>query len=317
MATWQMRRATQMPYRVLEGGKRVEKGGPHPRKLMRFGLRAIESYAALALKTGASMHRAVVLTTLVVLLLAVAGVSAAQDSGIFAGGAHSDNPPGSTTQERTSFEATVAEDTMAEDTMKSALPGASSEPKGGRDASEPKVVSEPTVGETEKPTAAAPGEQTLTPSSNNVGKSATGGRGVGKAALVGKAPNIGNPPDEVGHPANGKPEGRGNQAEHGRGGQQKVTLCHKNKTLTVGAPALGAHLRHGDTRGACQTEGSGSELSGETMKPEAAKNGEGGGRGGQDKVILCHKNKTLTVGAQAQAAHLRHGDSLGACRGPG
>jgi len=255
------------------------------------------------------MHRAVVLTTLVVLLLAVAGVSAAQDGGIFAGGPNSGDPQGSTTQERTSFEATVAEDTM-----KSALPGASSEPRGGEDASEPTVVTEPTVGETEKPTAAVPGEKTLTPGSKDVVKSATGGRGVGKPERVGKAPNIGDPPDEVGHPANGKPQGRGNEVEPGRGrGQQKVTLCHKDKTLTVGAPALGAHQRHGDTRGACQTEGAGSELSGETMKPEAAENGRGGGSGGQDKVTLCHKNKTLTVGAQAQAAHLRHGDSLGAC----
>src|SRR5215213_7021340 len=207
------------------------------------------------------MHRAVVLTTLVVLLLAVAGVSAAQDSGIFTGGANSDNLPGSTTQERTSLEATVAEDTM-----KSALPGATSEPRGGRDASEPTVVSEPTVGETEKPTAAAPGEKTLPPGSNNVGKSATGGRGVGKAALVGKVPNIVKPPDQFVHPANGKPQGRGNEVEHGRvGSQQKVTLCHKDKkTLTVGAPALAAHQRHGDMRGACQTEGAESEPSGET-----------------------------------------------------
>src|SRR5215211_4926803 len=260
-------------------------------------------------RQGPSMHRAVVLTTLVVLLLAVAGVSVAQDSGIFAGGPNSEDPPGPTAQERKSFEATVAEDTM-----KSALPGAPSEPKGGEDVSEPTVVTEPTVGATQKPTAAATGEKTLIPGSNNVRKPATGGRGVGKAALVGKAPNIGNPPDEVVHPANGKPEGRGNEVEHGRGGgQQKVPLCHKGKnTLTVGAPALAAHQRHGDTQGACQTEGAASELSGETMKPEAAKYG-GGGNGGQDKVTLCHKNKTLTVGAQAQAAHLRHGDSLGAC----
>jgi hypothetical protein len=41
------------------------------------------------------MHRAVVLTTLVVLLLAVAGVSAAQESGIFLGGPSSDALPGS------------------------------------------------------------------------------------------------------------------------------------------------------------------------------------------------------------------------------
>src|ERR671911_2453183 len=104
------------------------------------------------------MYRAVVLTTLVLLFLVVAGVSAAQESGIFAGEPNSDDSPGLTTQERTSFEAT-----MAEDTMKSALPGASSEPKVGEAASEPTVVSEPTVGETEKPTVAAPGEETLPP----------------------------------------------------------------------------------------------------------------------------------------------------------
>jgi hypothetical protein len=169
---------------------------------------------------------------------------------------------------------------------------------------------------TEKPTAAAPGEETLTPGPKNVGKPTNSGRGVGKPELVGKAPNIGKPPD-VDDPANSKPDERWNDQEHGRGGsQQKVALCHKDKkTLTVGAPALAAHQRHGDTQqGACQTEGAGSELSGDTMKPEAAKNGGGGGSGGQDMVTLCHKNKnTLTVDAQAQEAHLRHGDSLEAC----
>jgi hypothetical protein len=257
------------------------------------------------------MYRAVVLTTLVLLLLAVAGVSAAQESGIFAGGRNSDDPQGSTTQERTSFEATEAEDNMT-----STLPGASSEPKGGEDTSEPTEVSEPTVGETEKPTAAAPGEKTLTLGSNNVGKPTNRGRGIGKPENAGKIPNIGKPPDDnVGHPANGKPEQRGNEAEHGRSGtQQKVILCHKGKkTLTVGAPAQAAHQRHGDTLDVCQTEGSRPEPSGETMKPEAAKNGWGSGGGGQNKVALCHKNKILTVGTQAQAAHLRHGDSLGAC----
>jgi hypothetical protein len=50
------------------------------------------------------------------------------------------------------------------------------------------------------------------------------------------------------------------------------------------------------------------------MKPEAAKHGGADGSGGQDKVTLCHKDKnTLTLGTQAQAAHMRHGDSLGAC----
>lgn len=34
-------------------------------------------------------------------------------------------------------------------------------------------------------------------------------------------------------------------------GTIKVTLCHKGQTLTVGSPALSAHLGHGDTVGAC------------------------------------------------------------------
>jgi hypothetical protein len=239
-------------------------------------------------------------------------VSAAQDSGIFAGGPNSDDPPGSTAQERTSFEATVAEDTIT-----STLPDASSEPKVGKNTSEPTVVSKPTVEATEKPTVAARGEKMLPPGSNNVARPTNSGRGVGKPEHAGRIPNIGKPPDiVVGPPANGKPQERGNEEEHGRGGsQQKVDLCHKDKkTLTVGAPALAAHVRHGDTQGACKTEGAGSEHSGETMKPEAAKNVEGGGSAGQDKVILCHKHKnTLTVSTQAQAAHVRHGDSLGAC----
>ncbi len=76
-------------------------------------------------------------------------------------------------------------------------------------------------------------------------------------------------------------------------------VCHKGrKTLTVGAPALAAHERHGDTKGSCPTDAG------------------GGGSEGQDKVSVCHKGrKTLTVGAPARAAHLGHGDTPGACPG--
>lgn len=39
----------------------------------------------------------------------------------------------------------------------------------------------------------------------------------------------------------------------GSNGQAKVTLCHKDmNTITVGAPAVAAHERHGDTLGACE-----------------------------------------------------------------
>jgi hypothetical protein len=41
-------------------------------------------------------------------------------------------------------------------------------------------------------------------------------------------------------------------AQDGGGlGQEKVTICHKGHTITVGFPAQAAHLKHGDTDGAC------------------------------------------------------------------
>ncbi len=263
------------------------------------------------------MYRAVVLTTLVLLMLAVAGVSVAHDGRIFAGEPDSVDPPGST--ESTTPEQTSVEATGSEGTTTSPLPGASSETEGRQNipestvVTEPAVVTEPTVGEPEKPNAASAREETPTPGTNDVGNPGDSGRAVGKPEHAVKAPDPAAGSTEIGQHGNGDPVERGNEEEPGRGvGRHKPTLCHKgNKTLTVGAPALAAHLNHGDTRGACQGGVSGPESSGETMGPEAAINGRGGG--GQDKVVLCHKNKTLTVGAPAQAAHLRHGDSLGAC----
>ena len=47
-------------------------------------------------------------------------------------------------------------------------------------------------------------------------------------------------------------------AKRGKGkakGKQKIALCHKGKrTIRVGAPALRAHLRHGDRPGACSAQ---------------------------------------------------------------
>jgi hypothetical protein len=261
------------------------------------------------------MYRAVVLTTLVLLLLAVAGVSVAQDGQIFAGEPNGDGPPESTTPDQTSFEATGSEDTTT-----SPPPGASSEKEDQQDipeptvVTEPMVVTEPTVGEPERSTAVPAREETPTPGANEVGDPGDGGRTVGKTEHAVKASDPAAGAAEIGQPGSGEPEELGNEGEPGRGvGRPKATLCHKDKTLTVGAPALAAHLRHGDTRGVCQGGVSGPEPSGEVRGAEPARNGEGGG-GGQDKVVLCHKNKTLTVGAPAQAVHRRHGDRLGACR---
>jgi hypothetical protein len=67
------------------------------------------------------------------------------------------------------------------------------------------------------------------------------------AALAGASPGKGKP---------GKPGKPAKQATAAAAqyqyGKKKVTLCHKGKkTITVGAPAVKAHLRHGDKLGAC------------------------------------------------------------------
>lgn len=39
----------------------------------------------------------------------------------------------------------------------------------------------------------------------------------------------------------------------GGGTKTKVTICHNGNTITVAKSAVAAHLKHGDTRGACAT----------------------------------------------------------------
>jgi hypothetical protein len=226
------------------------------------------------------MYRAVVLVTMIVLLLAVAGVAIAGSGG--------DDPTEPATLERTSFEPTVVED------LETTVPDSpSSKPESGEetadDVSEPTIIAEPTVEETEEPTVAEPVEVTPAPSSS-----------VGKEH--GRPEHAGKRPDGV------EPGERGDEEHRIGGGQEKVTLCHKGKnTLTVGAPAQEAHLSHGDSLGECG--GNGEEGAGE---PEDESEAIGGG--GQEQVTLCHKGKnTITVGEPAADAHLRHGDSLVAC----
>lgn len=64
-----------------------------------------------------------------------------------------------------------------------------------------------------------------------------------------------------------------------------VTLCHfppgnpaNAHTITVGAPAVPAHLRHGDALGACDDDGSETPTDGGTSEPDAGT--EDGGSGG-------------------------------------
>jgi hypothetical protein len=136
------------------------------------------------------------------------------------------------------------------------------------------------------------------------------------------------------------------QQQGGGLGQEKVTLCHKGHTITVGEPALAAHERHGDAEGACVTatpdtttpETTTPETTTpdtttpdtttpettvpetttpdtttpETTTPETTTPEDGGGNG-QEKVTICHEGQTITVDVSALAAHALHGDTEGAC----
>ena len=71
-------------------------------------------------------------------------------------------------------------------------------------------------------------------------------------AFAGAAP----PPGKGKPPTAGKPAATAAKKQYGPAGKQygktKVTLCHKGKkSITVGAPAVKAHLRHGDKLGRC------------------------------------------------------------------
>ena len=61
-------------------------------------------------------------------------------------------------------------------------------------------------------------------------------------------------------------------------GKDKVTICHKGKTLKVPATAVKGHQRHGDTLGPCPPNGASGEKAKGKNKPFPGK-GKAKGRG--------------------------------------
>jgi hypothetical protein len=187
------------------------------------------------------MRRAVILVTLILLLLAVAGITVAQESDF--------SPEGDYQTEPTSLEATTGEPTEFVE-------------------EEPVEEDERTAGDvlenSEEPVA---DDSDVTEDRAAKGESKREKRGKPKG--VGKPEGVGRPEDAGEPVGKGKPAGVGKEKEtvdpgslgetrgggeeaNGGGNQQKVTLCHKGKnTIAVGAPAGDAHLRHGDSLGEC------------------------------------------------------------------
>lgn len=203
------------------------------------------------------MRRAVILVTLTCILFAVAGVTVATENtfppGPQSGNSTESTEPESTVAGRTAPETTASEATVPEATVP--------ETTVTKDVEKPvEGTEETTVVVREEPEGLGKGgsgagsyggirednriEKAGWPT-DKPGKPehAQGGKKYGKARVAGEPPG-------KSRPATGRPDHAGKKGFGGNPG--KVTLCHKNRvTISVGAPAEPAHLRHGDSPGAC------------------------------------------------------------------
>ena len=189
------------------------------------------------------MRRAVILATLTCILFAVAGVTAATESTSTSSSQDQyqteSTVPESRGPERTAPEATVPEDVEKPDerTVEATVvvpeepkePGKGDPGAGNYDG----IQDDNGIEEVGEPAAGRPGKP----------EHARGGKKYGRPRVVGK-------PSGKSRPDTGRPEDAGARGFDGNPG--KVTLCHKDRvTISVGAPAKPAHLRHGDNLGAC------------------------------------------------------------------
>ena len=99
----------------------------------------------------------------------------------------------------------------------------------------------------------------------------------------------------------------------------QVTICHippgnpdNAHTIVVGAPALPAHMAHGDFEGECDGE--------EGATDQDLDNDGEDDDAGEARVVLCHippgnpeNPRTIVVAESAVPAHLAHGDIEGDC----
>ena len=198
------------------------------------------------------MRRAVILATLVALLLAIAGVTAATENNFITNPRDEDQTestaPKSTAPEEmdegtvettvektveTTVETTVAVPAKPEKTVPDVVKQDEVEADDGGDTRKPAI-------RTERPEGPAQVENAV--------------KNHGKPGYAGRADHPGRPAGQGKPEWAGRPEHAGDDEGEGgvRGNPGKVTLCHKDRvTISVGAPAEPAHLRHGDSLGAC------------------------------------------------------------------
>jgi len=193
------------------------------------------------------MRRGVILATLICILFAVAGVTAATENTFTTSSQDGDQTQStaleSTVAGRTAPEAIVPETTVPEDVEN---------PVEGTEEATVVVHEEP-----KEPGKGDPGAGNYSGIQNDnriekVGKP-TGKVSKPEHAQGGKKyskPRVADKPPGKSRPATSRPD---HAAEKRFGGNPgKVTICHKNRvTISVGAPAWPAHQRHGDSLGTC------------------------------------------------------------------
>ena len=186
------------------------------------------------------MRRAVIFVTLALLLLAVAGVTVAQE-GVFR-----ENEPAATTSEATTPEATLPGSTVPE----ASAPGNTFPEATSPESTVPEPAEPDPDALEETASLRKPEPQEATEPEKLEPEQPDNGRGVSQKPP--KAKPAGGPREkdkpEAERDDNGTEEVEDDTV---RGDQQKITLYHKGKaTISVGAPAQRAHSRHGDALGA-------------------------------------------------------------------
>lgn len=91
---------------------------------------------------------------------------------------------------------------------------------------------------------------------------------------------------------------------------EKVTICHKGRTITISSSALKAHLKHGDVEGSCEDADIDDQDDVDIGDEEDIDVEE---KHGQSKVTICHKGREIHIAESAVQAHLNHGDTMGPC----
>ena len=183
------------------------------------------------------MRRALILATLICILFAVAGVTVAGEN-TFTSSSRDGDQTESTVAGRIAPEATVPETTVPEEVEK---------PVEGTEEAAVVVHEEP-----KEPGRGDPGAGNYggIQDGNSIDKvvekpqRAQSGKKYGKPRVAGKPPG-------KSRLATGRPDHAGEKGYDGNPG--KVTVCHKSDknriTISVGAPAKPAHLRHRHPRG--------------------------------------------------------------------